>query len=137
MSTIELNRWSDAKGYWVPRGWSRDGPIKTESRIDVPRRGDAVSVGPTKIAGVAWAQHRGVAKVEVRVDDGAWREAALSTEVTNDAWRQWSVDWDATAGKHTVQVRATDTTGETQTEDVADPAPNGATGYHTRTITVG
>ena len=137
LRTIELNRWSDAEGYWVPLGWARDAPIKTESRIDVPRSGAKLGAGPTKIAGVAWAQHRGVAKVEVRVDEDEWREATLSTDVTDDSWRQWSVDWEATSGKHTLQVRATDKTGETQTEQVASPAPDGATGYHTRRITVG
>ena len=134
---IELNRWSDAEGYWIPLGWAREGPIKTESRIDVPRSGAKLDAGPTKIAGVAWAQHRGIAKVEVRVDDGEWREATLSTEVSDDTWRQWSIDWDATSGKHTLQVRATDKTGLTQTEQVSRPAPDGATGYHTRRITIG
>src|SRR6478736_2371266 len=103
LRTIELNRWSDAEGYWIPLGWAREGPIKTESRIDVPRSGAKLDAGPTKIAGVAWAQHRGIAKVEVRVDDGEWREATLSTEVSDDTWRQWSIDWDATSGKHTLQ----------------------------------
>ncbi|MFT3854313.1 MAG: molybdopterin-dependent oxidoreductase [Ilumatobacteraceae bacterium] len=133
---IELNRWSDAEGYWVPLGWSRDGPIKTQSRIDVPRASDTLDSGPTTIAGVAWAQHRGVAKVEVRVDDAEWREATSAADVTDDTWRQWTIGWEATSGTHKVQVRATDKTGETQTEQVAPPAPDGATGYHTRRITV-
>ncbi len=133
---IELNRWSDAEGYWVPLGWSRDGPIKTQSRVDVPRASDTLDPGPTTIAGVAWAQHRGVAKVEVRVDEEDWREATLSTEVSDDTWRQWRIDWDAPSGRHKIQVRATDKTGETQTEEVASPVPDGATGYHTRRVTV-
>lgn len=136
LKTIELNRWSDAEGYWVPLGWSRDGPIKTQSRIDVPRSSDTLDPGPATIAGVAWAQHRGVAKVEVRVDEGEWREATLATDVSDDTWRQWRIDWDATSGRHQIQVRATDKTGETQTEQVASPAPDGATGYHTRRVTV-
>ncbi|MFM2072668.1 MAG: hypothetical protein RLZZ623_2932 [Actinomycetota bacterium] len=136
LSSLDLTRWDDAVGYWVPRGWSRDAPIKTESRIDVPRRDDAVQVGPTPIAGIAWAQHRGIAKVEVRIDDGPWAEAKLGTDVTVDAWRQWLYEWDATAGEHTIQVRATDNTGETQTEEVARPDPDGATGWHTRTVRV-
>jgi hypothetical protein len=136
LSSLDLTRWDDAVGYWVPRGWSRDAPIKTESRIDVPRRDDAVQVGRTPIAGIAWAQHRGIAKVEVRIDDGPWAEAKLGTDVTVDAWRQWLYEWDATAGEHTIQVRATDNTGETQTEEVARPDPDGATGWHTRTVRV-
>jgi DMSO/TMAO reductase YedYZ molybdopterin-dependent catalytic subunit len=137
LEQIELTTWDAEEGYWVPRGWSRDGPIKTHSRIDVPRRGDDVSAGPTAVAGVAWAQHRGIAKVEVRVDDGPWQEARLGDDVTDDAWRQWVYEWDATPGDHKLQVRATDRTGETQTDEVAPPAPNGATGYHTRRVSVG
>lgn len=137
LKTIELTTWDRAAGYWVPRGWSREGPIKTQSRIDVPRRGQPVAAGPVKIAGVAWAQHRGIAKVEVRIDDGEWREAELGDAVSDDAWRQWVTDWDATPGRHTIQVRATDRTGTTQTADEAPPAPDGATGQHTIELTVG
>ena len=111
-------------------------PIKTQSRIDVPRDGERVTAGPTKIAGVAWAQHRGIEHVEVRIDDGAWQEARLGTDVTDDAWRQWVLDWDAKPGKYTIQVRATDKNGDTQTADVAPPDPDGATGYHTRSVKV-
>lgn len=136
ISEIEINRWSDAEGYWVPRGWSRDAPIKTQSRIDVPRRGEKISAGATKIAGVAWAQHTGIAKVEVRVDDGDWIEASLSRDLTDDAWRLWSVDWTASAGRHSIQVRATDKSGYTQTDEIASVAPDGATGWHTRTVEV-
>lgn len=136
ISEIEINRWSDAEGYWVPRGWSRDAPIKTQSRIDVPRRGEKISAGATKIAGVAWAQHTGIARVEVRVDDGDWIEASLSRDLTDDAWRLWSVDWTASAGRHSIQVRATDKTGYTQTDEIASVAPDGATGWHTRTVEV-
>jgi DMSO/TMAO reductase YedYZ molybdopterin-dependent catalytic subunit len=143
LRTIELTSWDAKEGYWVPRGWARDAPVKTQSRIDVPRRGEKVSAaaaaagGGVKIAGVAWAQHRGIDKVEVRIDEGDWRAARLGSDVTDDAWRQWVLDWtDATPGKHTIQVRATDKTGAAQTEEIAPPDPDGATGYHTRTITV-
>ena len=136
ISEIEINKWSDAEGYWVPRGWAREAPIKTQSRIDVPRRGQKIDAGPTKIAGVAWAQHIGVARVEVRVDDGAWIDATLSEDLTDDAWRLWSVDWTATSGRHNIRVRATDKSGYTQTEEVASVAPDGATGWHTRTVDV-
>jgi DMSO/TMAO reductase YedYZ molybdopterin-dependent catalytic subunit len=133
---IELTTWDAAEGFWVPRGWSRDAPVKTQSRIDVPRSGEQVVAGAAKIAGIAWAQHRGIAKVEVRVDDGAWQEARLGTDVTDDAWRQWVLDWDAKPGKYTIQVRATDKNGDTQTADTAPPDPDGATGYHTRRVKV-
>jgi DMSO/TMAO reductase YedYZ molybdopterin-dependent catalytic subunit len=136
LQKIKLTTWDAEEGFWVPRGWARDGPIKTQSRIDVPRDGEQVAAGSTKIAGVAWAQHRGVAKVEVRMDDGDWQEARLGTDVTDDAWRQWVLDWDAKPGKYKLQVRATDKDGNTQTADVAPPDPDGATGYHTRTVNV-
>ncbi|MEZ5406516.1 MAG: molybdopterin-dependent oxidoreductase [Acidimicrobiales bacterium] len=136
LKTIELTTWDRATGYWVPRGWAREAPIKTQSRIDVPRSGQPVEPGPVRIAGVAWAQHRGVSKVEVRIDDGPWQEADLGDDVSDDAWRQWVTDWQATTGSHTIQVRATDRTGATQTADRAAPAPDGATGYHTINVTV-
>ncbi len=136
LSKIELTTWDAEEGYWVPRGWARDAPIKTQSRIDVPRDGKTVAAGTTKIAGIAWAQHRGVAKVEVQIDDGQWQEAQLGSDVTNDAWRQWVLDWDAKPGTYTIAVRATDKEGDTQTADHAPPDPDGATGYHTRTVKV-
>jgi DMSO/TMAO reductase YedYZ molybdopterin-dependent catalytic subunit len=130
LRSIELTSW-DEQGYWVPRGWGRLGPVKTQSRIDVPRNGTKVSAGPQKIAGVAWAQHTGVAKVEVRVDKGEWQQARVGANVSDDAWRQWVLDWDAPAGDHTIEVRATDKSGYVQTADLADVAPDGATGHHT------
>ena len=136
LSRIELTTWDAASGYWIPRGWSRLGPVKTQSRIDVPRRDSEVAAGTVAVAGVAWAQHRGIAKVEVRIDGGPWREARLAEGNDADVWRQWVFEWEAKPGDHTIQVRATDITGEPQTEEVARPAPNGATGYHTRAVTV-
>lgn len=136
LAEIELTTWAAREGYWVPRGWSREAPIKTQSRIDVPRAGSDVRAGPVAVAGVAWAQHRGVDRVEVRIDDGDWQQATLGDDVTDDAWRQWVYRWDAMAGEHRVQVRATDKNGETQTEEVSSPDPDGATGYHTRRVSV-
>ena len=133
---IEINKWSDAMGYWIPLGWARDAPIKTQSRIDVPRKNQELKVGLNKIAGVAWAQHTGIEKVEVRIDNGDWNITQLSDDLTDDAWRLWSFDWNATSGKHTIQVRATDKSGYTQTDVVTSVAPDGATGWHTRKITV-
>lgn len=137
LSRLDLTTWDDAEGYWVPRGWARDAPIKTQSRIDVPRRGAEIAAGRTPIAGIAWAPHRGITRVEVRIDGGDWREARLGTDVTADAWRQWVYEWDATPGEHTIQVRATDDTGVPQTDEVSRPDPDGATGHHTRTVVVG
>ena len=136
LQRIELVGWDEFDGYWVPLGWSKEGPIKTQSRIDVPRSGADVPVGPVVVAGVAWAQHRGIAKVEVRVDDGEWVEADLGDEVTVDAWRQWIHRWDAEPGEHRISVRATDHDGETQTAERSAPAPDGATGHHTIVVKV-
>lgn len=131
LSDIELTTWEAFNGYWIPRGWSKEGPIKTQSRIDVPRRDSTVDPGPTAIAGVAWAPTRAIDKVEVQVNDEPWVEAELSRETTINSWRQWMVTWNATPGEHQVRVRATDGTGTTQTSETSDPAPDGATGWHT------
>jgi DMSO/TMAO reductase YedYZ molybdopterin-dependent catalytic subunit len=136
LSDIELNRWSDERGYWLPRGWARLAPVKTQSRIDVPRRNAEIEPGPLRIAGVAWAQHVGIEYIEVRVDRGPWRRATLSDDVSDDTWRMWTSEWEATPGDHTIQVRATDKNGVTQTETVTPVVPDGATGWHTRRITV-
>ncbi|MEW9533034.1 molybdopterin-dependent oxidoreductase [Microbispora sp. NPDC049125] len=137
VTEIKVTRFDRDEGYWTPRGWAPKGPIKTQSRIDVPRGGDDVAAGRTTIAGVAWAQHRGIDAVEVQVDGGGWRQAKLADVPGPDTWRQWSIDWDLPAGKHTISVRATDATGQTQTPDEAPPAPDGATGYDTITVQVG
>ncbi|SCF17906.1 DMSO/TMAO reductase YedYZ, molybdopterin-dependent catalytic subunit [Micromonospora saelicesensis] len=136
VTELELTRFADFDAYWVPRGWSPQGPIKTQSRIDTPRGRNRLTAGPVTVAGVAWAQHRGIRRVEARVDDGPWQEAALAPTVSVDTWVQWSWRWDATPGEHRLQVRATDATGETQTERTQDVVPDGATGWHTITVTV-
>lgn len=133
---IKVTRFDQDEGYWTPRGWAAKGPIKTQSRIDVPKSGDSLKAGRATIAGVAWAQHTGVDAVEVRVDRGQWRQARLAEVPGPDTWRQWSIDWDATAGEHTIQVRATDAAGRTQTDQEAPPPPDGATGWHTITVKV-
>ncbi|WP_328389543.1 molybdopterin-dependent oxidoreductase [Nocardia sp. NBC_00416] len=134
---LELTRFDLAEAYWTQRGWSALGPIKTASRIDVPAAFGTVSPGPTVVAGVAWAQHRGVAAVEVQVDDGPWQRAELAPEYSLDTWRQWTWRWDAPPGSHTLRVRATDGVGRVQTEQRASPVPDGATGWHSRAVTVG
>ncbi|MCV7415704.1 molybdopterin-dependent oxidoreductase [Mycolicibacterium litorale] len=132
---LELTRFDRAQAYWTKLGWSERGPIKTESRIDVPRSGGEVTAGPVTFGGVAWAQNRGVRAVEVRIDppggQGDWQPAELGASYSNDTWRLWSIDWQAREpGLHTITVRATDNTGTVQTPDRADPVPDGATGWH-------
>ncbi len=136
VTELELTSFADFDAYWVPRGWSVLGPVKTQSRIDTPRRRNRLVAGEVVVAGVAWAQHRGIRRVEVRVDEGPWQEADLAPTVSVDTWVQWSWRWDATPGEHTLQVRATDATGETQTGRPAPVAPDGATGWHTVRVTV-
>ncbi|SCE94489.1 DMSO/TMAO reductase YedYZ, molybdopterin-dependent catalytic subunit [Micromonospora matsumotoense] len=136
VTELELTSFADFDAYWVPRGWSAQGPVKTQSRIDTPRPRNRLSAGEVVVAGVAWAQHRGISRVEVRVDGGGWQEATLAPAVSVDTWVQWSWRWPATAGEHTLQVRATDRDGETQTPLAAPVAPDGATGWHSVTVTV-
>lgn len=135
---LELTRFDKVQAYWSKLGWSERGPIKTESRIDVPRDGQKVGTGPVTFGGVAWAQNRGVKAVEVRIDDGPWQPAQLGAAYSNDTWRLWSFPWTAMqSGVHTITVRATDNTGAVQTEDQAPPAPDGATGWHSVSFEVG
>jgi len=136
VTDLKVTTFAQDEGYWTPRGWSARGPVKTESRIDVPRAGDRVSAGKVAVAGIAWAQHRGIKAVEVRVDDGAWQPARLASEPSIDSWRQWVLPWQAVRGSHTITVRATDTEGVVQTQTQAPPAPDGATGWHTITVNV-
>jgi len=131
LTDLELTRFDHAEAYWTKLGWSAKGPIKTESRIDVPRIGQRVAAGPTTFGGVAWAQHRGIKTVEVRIDDGSWQPAQLGAAYSNDTWRLWSFPWNATPGPHTITVRATDNTGAVQTEERMGVIPDGATGWHT------
>jgi DMSO/TMAO reductase YedYZ molybdopterin-dependent catalytic subunit len=133
---IEVTTFAAAQAYWVPRGWSQLGPIKTESRIDVPAGGSQVKAGQVSVAGVAWAQHKGIEAVEVRVDGGQWHQATLATVPDIDTWRQWTWQWDAPKGTHLIEARATDKTGYTQTSAVADVAPNGASGYPSTQVNV-
>ncbi|HVM27630.1 MAG TPA: molybdopterin-dependent oxidoreductase [Mycobacteriales bacterium] len=130
LARLQVTTWAGFDGYWVPRGWSKEGPIKTSSRIDVPGR--EVDAGEVVVAGVAWAPglRRGIAAVEVRVDGGPWQPAALGGALSEDTWRQWRWTWQATPGRHLLEVRATDGLGDVQTGEVVPIMPDGATGYH-------
>jgi DMSO/TMAO reductase YedYZ molybdopterin-dependent catalytic subunit len=136
LSELRLTRWEDFDAYWIPRGWAKEGPVVTQSRIDVPATGKRLSPGLTPVAGVAWAPGKGISKVEVQIDDEPWVAARLGDVLSDDTWRQWVLEWQATPGTHRLRVRATDGTGETQTEDESPPAPDGATGWHERTVSV-
>ncbi|GLW76663.1 molybdopterin-binding protein [Actinokineospora globicatena] len=133
---MELTRFGEKPFYWEERGWGTRGPIKTQSRIDVPRGFASVPAGPVTIAGIAWAQTVGIARVEVRIDGGAWQEADLGVEVNDQTWRQWQTTFQLTAGSHRAEVRATDRRGMAQTEMRVPPIPDGATGWHSSLFTV-
>ncbi|MFI5931576.1 molybdopterin-dependent oxidoreductase [Actinoplanes sp. NPDC051494] len=136
ITDLELTTFADYDAYWVKRGWGARGPVKTASRIDKPQPFAKLD-GPTvTIAGVAWAQGRGIRNVEVRVDDRAWAKADLLPVPSSDTWVQWRYNWDSTPGPHTFAVRATDGTGAIQAEERVTPFPDGATGWHSITATV-
>jgi DMSO/TMAO reductase YedYZ molybdopterin-dependent catalytic subunit len=140
VTEIELTRWEDFDGYWVPRGWAKEGPVKTMARIDRPRGGKSYTAGADgviDIAGLAWAVHRGLSRVEVSIDEGEWRECELAGVPSDDTWRQWRYRWSgATAGDHDVRARAYDGAGEPQPSEPKSVAPDGAQGYHRVRFTV-
>jgi DMSO/TMAO reductase YedYZ molybdopterin-dependent catalytic subunit len=137
VTDINVTTFAGNYAYWAQRGWTQQAPIKTESRIDVPNGESQIMPGRTAVAGVAWAQHKGIEAVEVRVDQGPWNPARLAAVPDLDTWRQWVWEWDATSGNHVIEARATDKTGYTQTAAQAQPEPNGASGYPSVAVTVG
>lgn len=135
VSEIELTTLEAFDGYWIPKGWSKLGPVKTQSRIDTPRSGTPITAGEVvPIAGVAWAPNIGIERVEVQIDSDDWQDAELGDSLGSNAWRQWVLPWTAVVGRHVIRVRATDASGYTQTPDLAPPAPSGATGWHQVTV---
>jgi DMSO/TMAO reductase YedYZ molybdopterin-dependent catalytic subunit len=138
VSEIELTTWDGFDAYWVPRGWAKEAPIKTQSRIDTPKALESLPPGSHTVAGVAWAPSRGISKVEVQLGENApWVEAELSEALSDNAWVQWRVDWEASdSGRYVLTCRATDGDGNLQTEAVHRPAPDGATGWHSKTVLI-
>jgi DMSO/TMAO reductase YedYZ molybdopterin-dependent catalytic subunit len=135
MTEIEASTYDALDVYWTERDWAAQAPVKVFSRIDTPAPLRRFPAGRRPIAGVAWAQTRGIARVEVRVDEGEWLEARLSPEVDADVWRQWVLPYDFTPGSHQLTVRATAADGEVQTEERAAPFPNGASGLQSIRVT--
>jgi DMSO/TMAO reductase YedYZ molybdopterin-dependent catalytic subunit len=127
---LEVTRFDRFDAYWTDRGWSEKGPVKTQSRIDVPRNGSGVTAGTVRIGGSAWSQHTGIERVQFQLDGGPWRDAELGVVPDADTWVQWTGSVDVERGDHVLVVRATDTTGYTQTSVRRDVVPNGATGWH-------
>jgi DMSO/TMAO reductase YedYZ molybdopterin-dependent catalytic subunit len=137
VTDLELTTFDAKAGYWFERGWAQRAPIKTQCRIDYPRGFATVPAGAVTVAGIAWAQHTGIGAVEVRVDGGPWRTAELSTEVNRDTWRMWRARFEIGPGSHTVQARAVDRVGSVQTEQRAEPIPDGASGWPALIFTAG
>ncbi|GAB3794135.1 hypothetical protein GCM10028798_00010 [Humibacter antri] len=136
LTDLKVTTFAADQAYWTPRGYSPKAPIKLSSRIDTPRLDRPLSAGPTKIAGVAWAQTVGISKVEVQIDGASWQEAPLAPAINADTWVQWSLDWNATSGSHTLAVRATDRAGTLQEEKRTPIAPNGSTGWQSTLVQV-
>ena len=136
VTKLTLTRYDEATAYWTDRDWAIDAPIKLSSRIDTPRPLSNIEGGRTVIGGVAWAQHSGVAKVDVRIDGGRWQPAELGPDAGIDYWRQWFMPWDAEAGSHQLAVRVTDRDGNVQSDERATPFPDGSSGIQEIVVTV-
>jgi DMSO/TMAO reductase YedYZ molybdopterin-dependent catalytic subunit len=130
LEEIRLTTWESFNGYWINLGWSKEGPMKTASRIDVPANRSTVRAGRVPIAGVAWAVGRGLREVQVRVDQGPWQRCDLAVLGSDETWIQWHTEWDATPGNHQIEVRAVDANGAIQSAGPRAVAPDGAEGYH-------
>jgi DMSO/TMAO reductase YedYZ molybdopterin-dependent catalytic subunit len=135
----------DVKPYWVRRGWDGQppgvAPIKISSRIDAPKSFQRVPGGDVTVAGTAWAQGRGISRVELRFDQGDWRPAELAPEVSPLTWRMFRLTTPLPPGQHTVTCRAVDGTGQMQAQERLrlinpGPVPDGSTGWHSMIFTV-
>lgn len=133
---LEVTRFDRDRAYWTDRGWSEKGPIKLQSRVDVPRHGATVAAGPITIAGMAWMPHTGVSAVQVQIDDDPWQDAELGWDASTDTWVQWQLTWDAKPGSYRITCRAIDADGNAQVFERRPPAPDGATGWHTVLVEV-
>jgi DMSO/TMAO reductase YedYZ molybdopterin-dependent catalytic subunit len=137
LARLTATSYAARRAYWTQRGWADRTTIKTQSRIDTPDDNGSYPAGKLAVAGIAWAQGRGISMVEVQVDDGPWQRATLGPDAGTDYWRQWYVIWDAQPGRHRFTARATDGNGEVQTAEPRDSFPSGATGYHSVQVSIG
>jgi DMSO/TMAO reductase YedYZ molybdopterin-dependent catalytic subunit len=93
VTKLTLTTFARHKAYWTQRGYADRAPVKTESRIDVPKPLAQVKAGQVTVAGVAWAPRKGIAAVEVSADNGPWHQARLAAADGIDTWRQWHWNW--------------------------------------------
>jgi DMSO/TMAO reductase YedYZ molybdopterin-dependent catalytic subunit len=136
LTELKVTTFAQDEAYWTPRGYSAQAPIKMSSRVDTPKIGSPVPAGLVPIAGMAWAQGVGVARVELSIDDGEWQQATLSNPVNDDTWVQWTLPWQATPGTHYITVRAVDKAGNVQIQEAAPIAPNGSSGWQRTLVSV-
>lgn len=127
---------TDFKGFWQSQGWDDTAIYQTLSRIDYPNQG-SIPAQPIYVGGIAFAGNRGIKKVEVSTDAGkTWSAAQIRIVPGPNSWVLWTYPWNPKPGNYTLQVRATDGKGALQTAQQSDTYPNGATGYHTRSVQV-
>lgn len=137
LTRLTLTTYADREAYWTKRDWATDAPIKPSARIDTPAALADLDAGDVVVGGIAWAQERGgITKVQVRIDDGDWQDAHLGPDGGNDYWRQWFYRWTADPGSHRITARAVSGDGQVQTEERAEPFPNGASGLHQLIVNV-
>jgi hypothetical protein len=130
----------DFLGTWERQGWSNEASVRTNSLMQQPEDRGSVGRGPTPVYGIAFAGLRRITAVEVRIDEGDWIPAELVQDASPLVWTQWSFEWEAAAGTHTLAVRATDETGFVQGSAGAmigrGAFPDGADGVHQIVVTV-
>ncbi|MGH3941442.1 MAG: sulfite oxidase [Pseudonocardiaceae bacterium] len=89
-----------------------------KSAFELPWAGD-VPAGKQLLTGRSWSAHGRISQVEISTDQGmSWRPATLGRRNVSQAWVQWQIPWDPTAGNHQLRARATDSRGNTQPDTV-------------------
>jgi DMSO/TMAO reductase YedYZ molybdopterin-dependent catalytic subunit len=136
LKRIALQEAAQTTSFWEERGWAGEVPVKTMSRLD--RRDSLPAGAPAELAGIAFAGERGIARVEVSLDDGrTWAACELVTPERPGAWSLWRYEWPKpTAGSDAIKVRATDGRGRVQTAIEHGPFPDGASGYDAESVRV-
>ena len=125
--------------WYGQRNWNREGIVKTMTRIDSPAPGAEIPPGSQRVAGIAYAGDRGVKQVELSADGGrTWQTAGLlEPQPGKDAWVRWQASVDAQPGAALKLIaRATDGTGQLQTETFSLPQPDGGAGWHSIEVKV-
>lgn len=127
---------NDFQGYWQQRGWSDPAPVRLTARIDTPLDGSSLHAQrPNYIAGVAFSGNQGISEVDVSFDAGtSWQRATLKQPLSSLTWVLWEIPWQPKPGQYTIVVRAIDLQGNVQDPHLAGTLPDGASGYHSISI---